>query len=176
MINRTPGFIAADTNLGLVEIGAVRSPDDVWFDDFGNLVWTVSDPDDGIDPSQKKVVYFDGHSDTVNPLPATWREKLVATEAGVDDATLELAKAGVIRELGEVPLAPREMRLLAVEETDLVLAIVEAKTEIVSSVYRVDRTLITEIEETAEAWADLRSDLTEGLYVDIGRILTPVAA
>ena len=46
------------------------------FDDYGNLVWTVSDPDDGIDPDDKRVVYFDGHTDTVQALRSTWREKL----------------------------------------------------------------------------------------------------
>src|SRR5690606_35325182 len=55
----------------IVEIGAVRSPDDVGFDGYGNLVWTVSDPDDGIAPPDKKVVYLDGHSDTVNALRRT---------------------------------------------------------------------------------------------------------
>ncbi|MCP3937495.1 MAG: peptidase dimerization domain-containing protein [Actinomycetia bacterium] len=65
----------------IVEIEAVRSADDVWFDDFGNLVWTVSDPDDGIAAAYKRVVYFDGHSDTVKALPAAWREKLVGIDA-----------------------------------------------------------------------------------------------
>ncbi|GIT08197.1 MAG: hypothetical protein CM1200mP30_18270 [Pseudomonadota bacterium] len=37
----------------ITEIGAVRSPEDVWFDEYGNLVWTVKDPDDGI-PDEKK--------------------------------------------------------------------------------------------------------------------------
>ncbi len=32
----------------IVEIGAVRRPEDVFFDDFGNLVWTLEDETDGI--------------------------------------------------------------------------------------------------------------------------------
>ncbi len=60
----------------IVEIGAVRRPEDVAFDDFGNLVWTVEDPSDGIPRAQKKVIYWDGHSDTVRALRAQWREKL----------------------------------------------------------------------------------------------------
>jgi len=60
----------------IVDIGAVSGPDDVWFDDYGNLVWTVTDPDDGVEPADKKVVYFDGHSDTVNALRSAWQEKL----------------------------------------------------------------------------------------------------
>ena len=65
----------------IVEVGAVRSRDDVWFDEYGNLVWTVSDPHDGIDPAHKKVVYLDGHSDTVNALRSTWRDKLGGIDA-----------------------------------------------------------------------------------------------
>jgi len=42
----------------IVEIGAVRAEDDVGFDDFGNLWWTVSDPTDGVAPADKTVVYF----------------------------------------------------------------------------------------------------------------------
>ncbi len=60
----------------IVEIDAVASPEDVWFDEYGNLVWTVSDPDDGIDPADKKVIYFDGHTDTVQALRSAWREKI----------------------------------------------------------------------------------------------------
>ena len=60
----------------IVEIGAVRSEADVGFDDFGNLVWTVEDPDDGIPRSEKRVVYFDGHTDTVKALRPAWSDKL----------------------------------------------------------------------------------------------------
>ncbi len=60
----------------IIDIGAVHFPEDVWFDDYGNLVWTVTDPGDGVYPCDKKVVYFDGHTDTVQALRSTWREKL----------------------------------------------------------------------------------------------------
>ncbi len=87
----------------IVEIGAVRRPEDVFFDDFGNLVWTVEDPSDGIAPAQKKVVYIDGHTDTVRPLREQWREK-----AGLDPFDgltdpAKLNKAFLKRELGWVP-------------------------------------------------------------------------
>lgn len=60
----------------IVEHGAVRTADDVWFDDYGNLVWTVSDPDDGVAPEHRRIIYFDGHSDTVQALRDQWRTKL----------------------------------------------------------------------------------------------------
>ena len=38
----------------ILEIGAVDGPEDVGFDTFGNLVWTVSDPDDGVPADEKR--------------------------------------------------------------------------------------------------------------------------
>ena len=60
----------------IVEIGAVRDAKDVDFDGFGNLVWTVEDIDDGIASADKKVIYLDGHSDTVGALRGQWLEKI----------------------------------------------------------------------------------------------------
>ena len=89
----------------IIEIKAVRRPEDAGFDDFGNLVWTVSDPDDGIAPEKKKVIYLDGHTDTVRALRPVWLEK---TNGGVDayngliDAN-KINRAGLQKELGWVP-------------------------------------------------------------------------
>lgn len=73
----------------IVEIGAVRSPEDVEFDDFGNLVWSAEDPGDGVPVDRKKVIWFDGHTDTVNALRESWREKVGGVDAydGLIDAT-----------------------------------------------------------------------------------------
>ncbi len=88
----------------IVEIGAVAHPDDVGFDDFGNLVWEVSDPDDGVPVAEKKVVFFDGHSDTVKALRDRWREKTGGLDAydGLVDAA-HLDRAFLRRELGYLP-------------------------------------------------------------------------
>jgi acetylornithine deacetylase/succinyl-diaminopimelate desuccinylase-like protein len=88
----------------IVEIGAVRSADDVGFDAYGNLVWTVTDPDDGIDPADKRVVYFDGHSDTVKALRSTWRDKLGGIDAydGMIDPDA-VDRDFLRRELGHLP-------------------------------------------------------------------------
>jgi len=87
----------------IVEIRAVRRAEDVFFDEFGSLVWFVEDPSDGVAPERKKVVYIDGHTDTVRPLRAQWRER-----AGIDpfDGVVDPAKvnkAFLKRELGWVP-------------------------------------------------------------------------
>jgi putative selenium metabolism hydrolase len=60
----------------IVEIDAVSKEEDVFVDEFGNLVWTVENPNDGIPRDAKCVVYFDGHSDTVKALRTQWQDKL----------------------------------------------------------------------------------------------------
>lgn len=89
----------------IIEIGAVRDAKDVDFDAFGNLVWVVSDPSDGIPAGSKKVIYLDGHTDTVKPLRDVW---LAKTNGGVDvyDGLLDrskITKAMLEKELGWVP-------------------------------------------------------------------------
>jgi len=59
----------------IIEIKAVRSEEDVWFDEYGNLVWTVKDENDGIPDEEKRIIYFDGHSDTVGALRDQWLSK-----------------------------------------------------------------------------------------------------
>lgn len=86
----------------IVEHRAVRRPEDVWFDALGNLVWTVSDPDDGVPLADKRVIYLDGHSDTVNALRDGWRQKL----GGLDPylgVTGPFDKEALRRELGWLP-------------------------------------------------------------------------
>ncbi|RME21260.1 MAG: hypothetical protein D6798_18610 [Deltaproteobacteria bacterium] len=89
----------------IIEVGAVRRPEDVGFDAYGNLVWTVEDPDDGIAADDKKVIYFDGHTDTVKALREVWRDKL---EGGIDAYEGRrpggrLAEDFLRRELGWLP-------------------------------------------------------------------------
>jgi putative selenium metabolism hydrolase len=89
----------------IVEIGAVRAAADVGFDEFGNLVWTVDDPDDGIEASDRVVIYLDGHSDTVQALRDQWHDKLDGAidpyHGLVDGARLD--HAAVRSQLGYLP-------------------------------------------------------------------------
>ena len=59
----------------LVGIGGVRAAADADFDAFGNLVWTLEDPDDGVPREHKRVLYLDGHCDTVRALSGAWHER-----------------------------------------------------------------------------------------------------
>ena len=88
----------------IIDIGAVRFPEDVWFDDYGNLVWFVTDPEDGMHPDDKKVVYFDGHTDTVQALRSTWREKLGGIDAYDGLVDIDAVDRDFLRnELGYLP-------------------------------------------------------------------------
>ncbi|MCO4760288.1 MAG: M20/M25/M40 family metallo-hydrolase [Myxococcales bacterium] len=88
----------------IIEIRAVDDPADVWFDDFGNLVWQVSDPSDGVPPDERKVIWFDGHSDTVRALRSQWQNKtggLDAYDGLVDPEKLD--RSFLRQELGWLP-------------------------------------------------------------------------
>jgi len=88
----------------IIDIGAVRFPEDVWFDDYGNLVWFVTDPEDGVHPDDKKVVYFDGHTDTVQALRSSWQEKLGGIDAYDGLVDIDAVDRDFLRsELGHVP-------------------------------------------------------------------------
>lgn len=82
---------------------AVEQPEDVFFDDFGNLVWSVQDRAD--QSLKKKVIYFDGHTDTVNALRSKWHEQLGAgidAYNGVQDPA-QVNDEALKKELGYVP-------------------------------------------------------------------------
>jgi Acetylornithine deacetylase/Succinyl-diaminopimelate desuccinylase and related deacylases len=89
----------------IVEIGAVERNEDVGFDAFGNLVWSVEDRTDGIPAEEKAVIMLDGHTDTVNALRDRWHE---AIGGGIDpyygwiDGT-KVDRAFLAHELGYLP-------------------------------------------------------------------------
>jgi acetylornithine deacetylase/succinyl-diaminopimelate desuccinylase-like protein len=88
----------------MLEIGAVRDPADLDCDAFGNLTWTLEDPSDGMARDRKRVIYWDGHCDTVRALRAQWREKTGGLDPYlglVDGAALR--RDFLRRELGWLP-------------------------------------------------------------------------
>ena len=88
----------------VVEVGAVRGAQDADFDEYGNLVWVVEDPSDGIPTAEKRVIYWDGHTDTVRALRSQWRRKLGGVDAYDGLLAGESLEREVLRnELGHVP-------------------------------------------------------------------------
>ncbi len=89
----------------IVDCGAVDSERDVGFDDFGNLVWTVSDPNDGVAAEDKAVIYLDGHTDTVKALRSRWHEAIgggIDAYLGLTDPS-QVDHAFLRNELGYLP-------------------------------------------------------------------------
>lgn len=115
---------------------------------------------------------------------AALREKLLMSEHELDDVTVELCKAAVLRSSpGGVPIdAQTELRLLAVEgegeQQQLVFGWILAADESVGDVVRVRRALYDTIaEDTDGGWAGLRGQLDTGLFVDLNRlVVVPQAA
>jgi len=64
----------------------------------------LEDPDDGVAPEDKVVIYLDGHTDTVQALRARWRESIGGVDAydGLTDPS-RLDEAFLRRELGYLP-------------------------------------------------------------------------
>ena len=100
------------------------------------------------------------------------REKLLAARAGIDDATLELAKLAVLRRVGRAPLPGRlELRLIGQRTEMLQLAWVDAQSGRSEQAIEVDAALIAQIEADAPAWQVLRDELLASPLVDFQREL-----
>jgi len=88
----------------MIEIKAVAHPDDVGYDAFGNLEWTVEDKTDGVPREKKRVIYLDGHCDTVRALRDAWHAKTGGLDpylGMVDPAKVD--RAYLRTELGYLP-------------------------------------------------------------------------
>ena len=100
------------------------------------------------------------------------QEKLLAKDAGIDDRTLEVAKLAVVSSLDDSPLpGRRELRLVALQDGDPVLAWVDAREGTSERRLKVPRTLISEIDADPATWQALRDDVADGLVVDFQRDL-----
>jgi len=92
----------------IVEIGAVEKAEDVRIDAFGSIVWTVTDSNDETPLDKRRVVYYDGHTDTVYPLREEWRKRIgegIDCFNGMTDPS-KVSEEALRKELRHVP--PRE--------------------------------------------------------------------
>ncbi len=97
-------------------------------------------------------------------------EKLLAAGAGIDDRTLEVAKVVASSSASEMPVPGQtELRLVAVDADQLVLAWVRPSDQSLGASMRVPRQLLADIEAEPEPWQQLRDDVGEGLVVDFQR-------
>ena len=102
-----------------------------------------------------------------------FREKLLCAEHGLDDATLELLKFGLMRMLDDLPLADdAELRLVGVSGKKLELAWVRPNSDQVLETMSISREMFDDIEEDrVGSWAPLREALSAGPFVDVNRLL-----
>jgi len=105
-----------------------------------------------------------------------FREKLLCADHQIDDVNLELTKTAIVRGLDSPPLADdTELRLVAVEGDELVLAWIEAALERLVESLRTPRALYDEIAADKDGWAPLREQLSAGPFVDLHRLLIKAA-
>lgn len=89
----------------ILEIGAVDRPEDVAYDELGNLSWSLEDPTDGVPREEKVVVWLDGHCDTVKALRHRWHEAIgggIDPYLGLTDPT-RVDREFLEQELGWLP-------------------------------------------------------------------------
>lgn len=105
---------------------------------------------------------------------AALNEKLIAADAGIDDRSLELAKAGALGNLDTVPVGgEQELRLVAVQDDELKLGWITTTGDELVDVIGLPRSAIAEIEASPEEWQGLLAGLSGGMFVDLQRSLLP---
>ena len=104
---------------------------------------------------------------------AALREKVLIADLALDDATVELCKAAVLRASKAVPLsAGIELRLVDADDDALTMVWTRSAFESPGDALRVSRRLYDEIAEDAGGdWSALRGELTQGMFVDLSRLL-----
>lgn len=99
------------------------------------------------------------------------REKILARQAGLDDATLELLKLDLVRDMPRIPFAAgTELRLFAVRDDTLSFVWLDSRTESGGDEVTVGLGRYDAIAADAGAWAALRSRILEGPLVDSQRL------
>jgi hypothetical protein len=107
---------------------------------------------------------------------AALKEKVLAAEHGLDDLELELTKMAVLRNSDEAPLTSQtELRLADVKDGELILTWIVAETGVVAQALAAPRELYDDIAADRAGWQPLREDLAGRLFVDMQRLMLPVA-
>ncbi|GAA6199808.1 CpXC domain-containing protein [Aquicoccus sp. SU-CL01552] len=98
-------------------------------------------------------------------------EKLVLRAAGLDDVTVELLKLDLMRRLPQADMGPgRALRVTSVEDGALNFAWILTEQEVPMDGFAADRALYDAIEVAPEAWAPIRTRLTDGPFVDMPKL------
>lgn len=100
------------------------------------------------------------------------REKILAAEAGLDDALLECLKLNILRTLdGPAMTDTVELRLHDADEARLTLAWLDSDSGELIEIIEVPRAAYDRLAEAGADYAELRASLGEGPFVDMNRLL-----
>lgn len=101
------------------------------------------------------------------------REKILCSEYGINDISLELAKLAILAELEDPPLNDRSEFRLGKVDDQLHFGWITTGTEALLETISVPKTLLAEIEANSNAWEAAKAELMKGPYVDMQRLLIP---
>lgn len=100
------------------------------------------------------------------------REKLLARDHELDDLSIELCKAWIMRNVDSPVSAESELRLLQVDDTQLGFGWLLAADGSLGPTMQVERSLYDQIAaDEAGDWGELRDEIGAGYFVDINRML-----
>ena len=105
------------------------------------------------------------------------REKLLAHDHELDDVTLELCKAYIMRSVDSPIAAESELRLLDVEGDQLSFGWLLSADGSLGPTMKVARSLYDQIAADADGdWEELREEVSAGYFVDINRLMMAPAS
>jgi hypothetical protein len=103
-------------------------------------------------------------------------EKVLAAEHKLNDIELELTKMTVLRGSKQAPLTSQtELRFVGVDGESLIMEWIDGDTGRVAERLKVPRALYDEVAADRKGWQALRDELTGRLFVDMQRLMLPVA-
>ncbi len=101
------------------------------------------------------------------------KEKLIVQEAGLDDVVLELLKISILKNVAGPPMTDlTELRLVDASETMLTLRWTDERTEQALVELPVERDIYDALAGSLDDWAELRTQVEAGLFVDMRRLFT----
>jgi len=99
-------------------------------------------------------------------------EKLIVDELELDDVTLELTKALIWRSgAGPVGVSDYELRLIAVDDAELVFSWVVTTTGEAGALVKLPKQVYDDIAANPGDWEAMRTEFDSALYVDLKRML-----
>ena len=102
-------------------------------------------------------------------------EKIIANELGVDDTTLEVVKATLMRHSKRLPAMGSQLRLMGEEDGELVFGWFSHGNEEMSTALRIHRGIVDEVEADPEPFAAVREAVGPEPFVDLQRMTVATA-